>query len=171
MPSAVDSTAVCGMFTGDVALPSKVSEPEHAMVSVFASLEIFLTMMILPLFVALAGRVTVKPPRLVSHSTKSPAAARYAAVLRTTFIVVEEAAGTYAETFDPETCQITLLYPAGAAGVVLLKFGEFTTLPLISITLMLPRAASIKTKSSATIGSHPLRLNPRFGVIGFALCT
>jgi hypothetical protein len=33
-----------------------------------------------------------------------------------------------------------------------------------------PTAASIKTKSSAIIGSIPLRLKPKFGVIGSELC-
>jgi hypothetical protein len=56
---------------------------------------------------------------------------------------------------------------------LLMRFaGAGTTTPLTSMDAeMLPKAVSIKTKSSATIGSHPLRLNPRFGVIGFALCT
>ena len=81
--------------------------------------------------------------------------------------------GTYADTLPPETWKITLRSPPGAAGVVLFKFGEETGAPLTSNVDPKGPAAnvSILTKSSATIGSIPLRLKSRFGVIGSLLCT
>ena len=56
---------------------------------------------------------------------------------------------------------------------LLMKLGEETGTPLTSNVEPKGPAAnvSILTKSSATIGSIPLRLKSRFGVIGSLLCT
>jgi ABC-type lipopolysaccharide export system ATPase subunit len=76
-------------------------------------------------------------------------------------------------TVPLETVIETLLPTTENVAVALLTklAGAGTATPFTSIVaLMEPNAVSIRYKSSATMGSMPLRLRPRFAVIGFELC-
>jgi hypothetical protein len=66
------------------------------------------------------------------------------------------------EMLLPTTVKVTV--------ALFIKLGLFTTDPLTFMEAPPPpTAVSINTKSSATIGSHPFKLKPRFGVIGSEL--
>lgn len=76
----------------------------------------------------------------------------------------------YAETLPPESCHLTFVLLAGAAGVVSLKFvGEVAATPLILIAFPPPppeAKLSIRTRLYARTGSMPINVKPRLGVCG-----
>jgi hypothetical protein len=90
--------------------------------------------------------------------------------LKDVTVPLPPAEGTYADMLEPDTWNVTLVFPPGAAGVVPLKLGFVTEDPLTYTDPPPPppRLASMIKKLYAISSSMPYKANPKFGVTGWS---